>query len=148
MTVCQIRSDVPDAVKGIEWVCFGSTTFDALLPVYPNVPKLPKYLSDVSLDVSTDTFYWGSRLIGALADPHYSACIQMIDRYQDAVMTRGREIVLEYDAKIAETGDAKLAVQANEKLSAMAKEETISTLNKVLYEVSTRMKNGYSLADY
>ena len=148
MTVCQIRSDVPDAVKGLEWVCFGSTTFDALLPVYPNVPKLPKYLSDVSLDVSTDTFYWGSRLIGALADPHYSACIQMIDRYQDAVMTRGREIVLEYDAKIAETGDAKLAVQANEKLSAMAKEETISTLNKVLYEVSTRMKNGYSLADY
>jgi hypothetical protein len=29
----------------------------------------------------------------------------------------------------------------------MAKEETASTLNKVLLEASTHMKNGYNLAD-
>ena len=62
-------------------------------------------------------------------------------------MTKGREIVLEYDAKIAESGKAELAVEANEKLSAMAKEQTIDTLNKVLLEASTHMKNGFNLAD-
>ncbi|MBE7008148.1 MAG: C69 family dipeptidase [Ruminococcaceae bacterium] len=148
MALCQIRSGVPDAIKGIEWICFGSTTFDALLPVYANVAKMPKYLSDVTLDTSTENFYWGSRLIGALADHNYGTCIQHIERYQKAVMTKGRELLNEYDAKMAKGRDVqKLAAEANEKLCAMAKEQTISTLNKVLKDASTHMKNGYNRAD-
>ena len=65
-TICQIRSDVPDAIKGIEWVCFGSTTFSAWLPVYTNAPQMPDYLSKVTLDAETDNLYWVSRFIGAL----------------------------------------------------------------------------------
>ena len=66
-TICQIRSDVPDAIKGIEWVCFGSTTFSAWLPVYTNVPQMPDYLSKVTLDAETDNLYWVSRFVGALS---------------------------------------------------------------------------------
>ena len=146
-TVCQIRNGVPESIRGIEWVCFASTTFDALLPVYPNVKKMPAYLSNVTLDCSTDNFYWGSALIGALADHSYNTCIQHIDRYQNTVFTEGRRIVREYDAKIAETGDMSLCQKANDELAAMAKKETISTLNKVLYEASVTMKNGYNRAD-
>ena len=147
MSVCQIRPDAPEAVRGLEWICFGSTTFDALLPIYPNVERMPKYLSDVTLDASTENFYWGSRLIGALADPCFAACAQIVNRYQNAVMTRGRQLVREYDQRIAETGDLALAAEANEKLAAMAREETGKALNKVLHEASVRMKNGYNLAD-
>ena len=147
MSVCQIRPDAPEAVRGLEWICFGSTTFDALLPVYPNVERMPKYLSDVTLDASTENFYWGSRLIAALADPCFAACVQIVNRYQNAVMTRGRQLVREYDQRIAETGDLALAAEANEKLAAMAREETGKALNKVLHEASVRMKNGYNLAD-
>ncbi|MCQ2148726.1 MAG: C69 family dipeptidase, partial [Bacteroidales bacterium] len=96
-SICQIRSDVPDAIKGVEWICFASNAFNAVLPIYANVSKLPKYLTDVTLDVSTDNFYWGSRLIGLLADPHFGQCVQLIERYQDAVVTGGRTIVREYD---------------------------------------------------
>ena len=145
--ICQIRSGVADALKGIEWICFGSTTFGASLPVYARVDAMPKYLSDVTLDTSTENFYWGSRLIGALADQHYAACIQMIERYQNAVAVKGRQLIREYDQKIGESGDFSLTAQANEKLCAMAKEQTIDTLNKVLLEASTRMKNGYNRAD-
>lgn len=71
-TICQIRSDVPDAIKGIEWVCFGSTTFSAWLPVYTNVPQMPDYLSNVTLDAETDNLYWGQPLWSAqLADKCY-----------------------------------------------------------------------------
>ena len=147
MSVCQIRPDAPEAVRGLEWICFGSTTFDALLPIYPNVERMPKYLSDVTLDASTENFYWGSRLIAALADPCFAACVQIVNRYQNAVMTRGRLLVREYDQRIAETGDLALAAEANEKLAAMAREETGKALNKVLHEASVRMKNGYNLAD-
>ena len=146
-SVCQIRGDAPEAIKGLEWVCFGSTTFSALLPVYTNVAKMPAYLSDVTLETSTENFYWGSRLIGALADPHYGNCIQQVERYQNAVAVKGRQLVREYDRKIAETGDAALAEEANEKLADMAREQTTQALGKVLHEASVRMKNGYNRAD-
>ncbi len=146
-SICQIRPEVPEAIRGVEWVCFGSTTFNALLPLYTNVSTVPKYLSGVTTDASTEDFYWSSRLIGALADSCYAACIQHIERYQDAVITKGRQLILEYDKKIRETGDAGLCAEANEKLCAMAKKETVSTLNKVLQEASDRMKNGYQRSD-
>ena len=146
-SICQIRSDVPDEIKGIEWICFGSNAFNAILPVYTCVKKMPKYLSDVTLDASTENLFWGSRLIGALADAHYGQCIQHIERYQAAVATEGRRIVIEYDKKMCETNDFSLAEEANQKLSDMAKKQTIDTLNKVLFEASKQMKNGYSRAD-
>ena len=146
-SICQIRSDVPDEIKGVEWICFGSTTFDAILPVYTNVTKMPDYLSKVTLDTSTENFYWGSRLIGALADPWYSSCIQQIERYQNAVATKGRQIMLEYDRKMTASGDFTLTQEANGKLCEMAKEQTIDTLNKVLLEASTKMRNGYNRSD-
>ena len=146
-SVCQIRSDVPEKLKGLEWICFGSTTFDALLPVYPCVPKMPAYLSGVTTDVSTETFYWASRLLGALADPIYPAALQYIERYQLAVMTQGRRIVGETDRKFAETGEDKLIADANRRLCEMAKEQSTATLNKVLLAASEHMKNGYNLAD-
>ncbi len=146
-SICQIRPYVPDPIKGVEWVCFGSTTFAAWLPVYTSTPELPDYLSKVTLDTSTENFYWGSRLIGALADKCFAAAQQNIERYQDAVAVRSRQIIREYDRKMADTGDFGLTKEANEKLCAMCKEETISTLNKVLLTASEHMKNGFNLAD-
>ena len=145
--ICQIREDVPEAIRGIEWICFGSTTFDAMLPVYANASRMPRYLSDVTLDTSTENFYWGSRLIAALADHNYATSIQNIERYQSAVFTKGRQLLREYDRKMAESGDFSLTEEANEKLCAMAKEQTVSTLNKVLLDASEHMKNGYNRAD-
>ena len=146
-SICQIRPDMPAAIRGLEWVCFGSTTFAACLPIYPNVSKLPKYLTNVTLDVSTENLYWTSRLIGALADHDYPSCIQQIERYENAVMTRGRALVREYDRKMTESGDFSLALEANEKLCEMAREQSTAVLGKVLYESSLHMKNGYNRAD-
>ena len=146
-TICQIRSDVPDAIKGIEWVCFGSTTFSAWLPVYTNVPQMPDYLSNVTLDAETDNLYWVSRFVGALADKCYGSCIQNVWGYQDTVNIRGRQIVLKYDRLMRESGDFTLAAQANDELCAMAKEESAQILNKVLRTASEQMKNGFSFAD-
>ena len=146
-TICQIRPDMPEKIRGIEWVCFGSTTFGAALPVYTGVSRLPDYLSKVTLDTSTENFYWGSRLIGALADPWYAFTRQDIERYQLAVETKGRQLIREYDRMMAEKKDYSLAEEANEKLCAMARQETVSALNKVLLTASEKMRNGFSLSD-
>ena len=81
------------------------------------------------------------------ASHSYNTSIQHIQRYQSAVMTKGRQLIREYDAKYAETGDLKLLTEANEKLADMAKEQSTAVLGRVLYEASVTMKNGYNRAD-
>ena len=146
--ICQIRPEEAEALRGVEWICFNSTTFGAFLPVYTHVSSIPAYLSQVTLDTDSTNYYWASRLIGALADSQFSACRQLIDRYQEAIAVEGRKLIREYDAKMRETGDYSLTEEANRKLCAMASEETTRALTKVLAEVCTHMKNGFSLADH
>ena len=146
-SICQIRENVPGEISGLEWIIFGSTTFSAALPVYPQTEKMPAYLSEVTLDPSTENFYWASRLVGALADPHYGNTVQMIERYHNALAVESRKIVREYDQKMAETGDFSLTDEANEKLAELAKKETTKVLSNVLREASIRMRNGFNRAD-
>lgn len=146
-SICQIRSGVPKGMQAVEWICYGSTSFDAAVPVYTNVSKLPKYLSEVSMDVSTENFYWSSRLIGALADAHYANAIPHVERYQNAVFTEARRIMREYEKKMTESGDFTQLEEVNEAICARIKELTADTLNKVLFEASTHMKNGYNRGD-
>lgn len=143
----QIRSNVPDEIKGIEWICYGCTTFSCWVPVYTNVASMPDYISKVTLDVSTDNLFWASRLIGAMADKDYDHCIQDIERYQDAVNIRARQLIIEYDKKMIETGDYSLAEEANKRICEMAKEETTKALGRILETSSVRMKNNSKLSD-
>ncbi len=146
-SICQIRSGVAEPLKGIEWVCFGSTAFNPVMPIYTAVSKAPKYLSNVGLEASTENLYWNSRLIGALADHNYPDCVQHIERYEDKVITEGRKIILEYDKKMTESKDFSLTEKANEEICKMVKEQTAFTLTRVLEEASKNMKNGYKLSD-
>ena len=56
-----------------------------------------------------------------------------------------------YDALLAEEKDAanrqKLMQQANNAIAEMLKKETQDTLDKVLFELSSQMKNAYSRSD-
>lgn len=147
MAVLQIRGYMPEKLKGVEWICFGANPFNTVVPLYTNTSKMPKYMSEVSLDVSTDNFYWGSRLIGALADPHFGTCIQHIERYQMKVPAKGHQLIREYDEKMMKDNDFSLIDEANEKICEMAKKETLDTLGKVLLDASVHMKCSYNRSD-
>lgn len=146
-SICQIRDKMPKEIRGVEWIAFASTTFDGFLPIYTCVPKLPSYISNVTLDASTENLYWASCFIGTLADSNFAACGQIIERYQDAMMIEGRKALLEYDKKMLKTKDYELAIEANDKICAKAKELTQDTLNKVMHQAQLHMKNGYNRAD-
>ena len=99
------------------------------------------------MDVSTENFYWASRIIDTLADHDYASCIQLINRYRNAMFVGGRKLIRKYDARFREQQDPDLLKKANEELCAMARRETTSVLNKLVLESSRHMKNGYNLAD-
>lgn len=146
-SICQIRGYMPEELMAVEWVCFASTTYSAFVPLYTNVSKVPEYFSDVTLDATTDNLYWASRFIGALADPYYGGTIMDVDRYKNAVASRGRGLIREYDKRMMESGSYDLFEEANDKITDMLKEETTKCMNAVLLTASQGMKNGYSRSD-
>ena len=135
----------------IQWVAFASNVFNVLVPFYGEVETTPEYVSNTTGEVSTDNFYWASRMIAAMADASYHRSLFHIERYQMHVMAKGRELLHTYDALLAEEKDAanrqKLMQQANNAIAEMLKKETQDTLDKVLFELSSQMKNAYSRSD-
>lgn len=147
MSILQIRDYVPQEIAAIEWICFGSNAFNTVVPFYTSASKMPKYVSNVEMEVSTDNLYWASRLIGALADANYATCIPWIERYQKNVASKSHELINSYDEQMIMNNDFTLVDKANEALAAMAKELTNFTLNKVLFDASSHMKNNYNRSD-
>ena len=151
VAVIQIRPDQPKDSSIIEWVAFASNAFNVLVPFYADVDEIPEYLGNTTGEVSTDNFYWSSRLIAAMADASYRKSIFHIERYQEHVMSRAHELIGLCDAALAKENDGakRLALkqETNQALADMLKKETAATLDKVLYELSNLMKNSYSRSD-
>ena len=146
-SICQIRGYIKGDNKAVEWIGYGSNAFNTFMPIYTNVDKTPAYLSNVTLDCKTDNFYWPTRLIGTLVDHNYGETIMHIERYELKTMSEAHNVLNEYDKKYAEKEDKKLLLEANEKIAKLYQEATQDTLNKVLFEASKHMKNGYSRSD-
>ena len=75
-----------------------------------------------------------------------------IERYQGKVPTRGYTLMKELEEKLAKklpknTAVIKLLEECNEEIAKMVQEETDAVLDKVLYEVSCKMKNGFGRSD-
>lgn len=134
--------------QAIEWIAEGSNVFNTMVPLFAHMNTAPEYLANTTKDVSTDNFYWASRLIGALADASYGNSITEIDRYQLAVEAKGNAIVKKYEKVIEDAQDKDEAIQsANEEIVEMLKKETNKVLNKVLYIRSLGMKNAFNRSD-
>jgi len=147
MTVTQIRPYMPKEIAAVEWVCFGSTTFDALTPIYPNTDRIPAYLSKVTREVSTDNFYWNSRLISALADLSFAQSLVQVERYHWKMGAEAHRILNEYDEKMTASGDFSLIPEANQALCDSARKVTSEALGHILSEASKAMKNSYNRGD-
>ncbi len=152
VAIIQLRGEVPEEYRAVEWLAFGSNVFNTAVPFYANVETTPEYLSNTSREVTTDNFYWSARLIEALSDACYGKNLNHIEHYQQAVQSKGHALIAKYDrlqAK-AETSQerAKLREEANEEIAAMLRKETGKTLNEVLFDATNHMKNQYARSDH
>lgn len=151
LAVIQMRPQMEQENGVIEWLAFASNAFNVLVPFYADVEETPEYLSNTTGEVSTENFYWSSRLIAAMADASYRSSVFHIERYQEHVMAKGHELIHHYDELLSRETDAvmrrRLREEANRSIAKMLQKETADTLDKVLFELSGQMKNAYSRSD-
>ena len=125
----------------------GGSGFTACFPVYAHVAEFPKYLSGTTDTVSTDSIYWHSRLIAALTDAQFGSALILDERYQNAVMNRGQQLLYEYDEKIRQGEPATILQEANRKIAEMVREESDKALAQILKNASEHMKIRYHRGD-
>ncbi|ATG50103.1 dipeptidase [Brachybacterium vulturis] len=151
LAILQIRSDYPESSRALQWVSFASNPFNTLIPMFTNVEEAPVYLATTTETVSTDSFYWASRMIAALADAHYAETIPLIERYQLETLALGHAAVHAADAAAAGGGSAEdvpaQLAAANTRIAERIREATDALLGSVLFTASNRMTNRFSLSD-
>ena len=150
VALTQLRAGVPKELAAIQWIAMGSNVFNAFVPFYTHVDKTPEYFACTGAEVTTDSFYWANRLIGALSDAHMPKCSSHIERYQNRVHAEGHRRLKEAAAafgKVKAKDRSAWLEQKNREMADFAKEETGELLDKVLYEASCEMKNGFSRSD-
>lgn len=157
MSAIQIRPYTDEDSSAIQWLAFASNAFNVMVPFYTNVDEVPEYFANTSADVSTNNFYWTSRMIAAMADASYAKSVFHIERYDEKVMSKAHEIIYRYDDRLGADRDVqtdavsklgqKLRQQANRETADMVRQAASDTLGKVLYELSNQMKNSYSRSD-
>lgn len=150
LSVIQMRPDQGETYRILEWVAYASNAFNVLVPFYAQVDTTPEYLANTTGDISTENFYWSSRLIAAMADASYKKSVFHVERYQENVMAKGHAIIHKYDGLLKNADEKRsmeLKIEANQEIADMLKAETIKTMDKVLYELSNQMKNSYSRSD-
>ena len=151
MALIQLRPGLPEELRAVEWIAYASNAFNAMVPFYANVEQTPAYLADTTGEVSTESFYWVSRMIAAMADASYGKSVFHVERYELGVLSACRALLNEYDAKQLAQPDAAaraaLREQGNAAIAAEIKARAADTLDKVLFELSSGMKNAYSRSD-
>lgn len=151
MGFIQIRPYMPRGSRAVEWIAYASNAFNVMLPIYPQVDTLPDFLTSTTDQVSTDSFYWTSRLIAALSDACFRKNQNHIERYQLSVQSKATHILNITDDQLSgETdpaGRTAIQTRANEAITAMARREASRALSNVLFEVSSNMKNSFARSD-
>lgn len=146
----QIRPYMPESLKVLQWVALGSNVFNAMIPVYPHVDKMPEYLSKAYTKPTTANFYWVNRIIGALADSHYYENQSNIERYQNVIDRKVYEFIRRFDQEFQKKkpeDEQAFFETANQEISDFTEKETTELLDKVLFTSSCLMKNGFSRSD-
>ena len=152
LALLQLRPYVPESIRAVEWLTFGSNVFNTFVPFYTNTEKVPAYLSTTEKEVDTDSFYWTCRLIAALADAQFKSSKIHIERYQIKTAAEAHRILNGADRLVAELAEIKADPQpvidsANEALAEMLRRQTLDVLGKVLDETSNNMKNAFARSD-
>ena len=150
LAVLQLRPYAQPAYRAVQWMAFGSNSFNALVPLYANVETMPEYYADTQARVTSENFYWANRLIGALADVRFHECGRAVEDYQEKVGGMGHKQIHDVDAVVAALPEAEVPselARANEAFAERVRVETDALLGKVLFTTSCAMKNSFAMND-
>lgn len=145
----QIRPYAAEKAKGVHWLSYASNPFNTTLALFASVKSFPEYLATDADNVSTDSLYWQTRIIAAMADCEYFDNLEPLSNYKQVTMAKGYEHLKQADERLANGEDAdKVLTELNDELVSFVKRQTGELLKTVLYTRSYYMHNAFGASDH
>ncbi|KXT76210.1 C69 family dipeptidase [Streptococcus sp. DD12] len=144
--ILQVRPNKPHDTTGIQWLSYGSMPYTTMVPFFTQVNDTPAYLRDTPKTPSTDSYYWTSRIIAALADRNHHEMMSLVDDYAEDTIAKGYAVINAVDKAQAE-GTYYNLENSNQEVSDYLQKQTEDLLDKVLYDASNHMTNAFSMSD-
>lgn len=150
LSVTQIRPDLPEEIRSIEWIAMGCNIFNALVPLYTNISSTPHYFSCTAEKVDTDSFYWANRILAVMGDAHYHVTRADFLHYQNQLPALCRAVLLRHDRgylRLVPENPQSFCEQANREIAVVVQKETDALLQKVMQTASENMLCAFSMND-
>lgn len=162
LSILNIRPAAARSCQAVQWYACGPNPFNSCIAIYTNVHRVPEYIGNTSADkVTTDSFYWQSRIVAALADPEQFANLEPVYEYQQNSIAMGYETLRKTDAAVDKAwheqgsngenmDDAQIIgilEQANQELTDYVQQQNDTLLANVLFTRSLHMKNAFGASD-
>ncbi|BDR57793.1 C69 family dipeptidase [Xylocopilactobacillus apicola] len=148
-SLLQIRPDVEESHRAIQWLAYGSMPFNTMMPIYTNVDTQPEAFSHTPKTPTTESFYWINRIMATIADPHFKQTAQTIAAYQEKTMGFAHQVIKETD-ELVKTSDKKVTeilAAANKKMADEVMEESHKLLGELVFIASNEMTNKFAMSD-
>ena len=149
-SVTQIRPYCPEEIRALHWIAFGCNMYNSFTPFYANCSEMPPVFSKADGTVSTDCFYWISRLISAMADAHYADTCNIIWDYQSGSLKKYLAIIAKRDAEWTSKkpkNSMSFLTKCNAEISETAHNMTLDLLKRVLDISTHNMICNFDISD-
>ncbi|MDO5738301.1 MAG: C69 family dipeptidase [Eubacteriales bacterium] len=93
--VLQMRPELPERLRGITWLSFGTSAFNPYIPYFSYIEDTPVQYKTVPQEVDLENAYWLAKLFGYYAEHHYADFHRETEEYRYAMMAYGRRRVSE-----------------------------------------------------
>lgn len=100
--IVQIRNNVPEAVRGVQWLGFGVPAFNPYVPFFANANDTDISYREVPEKMDLTSAYWLNEALAMVVESHYKEFKQEDIDYQKALSQWARTKIAEVDEVIAE----------------------------------------------
>lgn len=146
--ILQVRNHVPKELAGVQWLAFGSNTFNHVVPFYTAITDTPACYRDAKGEYDPTNMYWLSATTAVLGDSNYDLFVDLRNTFELNTMAKFHEIQNETDRGFdAATDKLAYLTEANEKLAAVAFKNQTELLGRMVVLGSANMKLRFDFND-
>ncbi len=133
--ICQIRNNVPDAVRGVQWLGLGVPTFCPHVPFFTNAMDTDESYRELPAKMQLKNAYWLYEALAMIVESHYGAFKKADIDYQKALSEWARTKIATVDAAVkAEANATDFLTQQNHEIAAHYHEATTDLLAQLVTE--------------
>ena len=146
--ILQIRSDVPEEMAGIMWLCIGGPTFTPYIPFFANMNETDPSFNNTSMTYKKEDAWLYYKSLAALFESHYPQFVQLDTKYLEELNRyyRGRvEEIIENAKDLSGEELTNYLTRENQKTVAHTKKDSEELMGQMFTDAIKMSKLTFKM---